>query len=154
MTAEMQTAAWGIAVAIPVLLNVMSKRSADALGLSGMILLTWVLSRVFWAFYEPPEAMQWYPVIDCAAGITVWAAWITRRAWWKMALVMLYVGQCITHTAFWAAWPSDGSLLRYLWVNNSLFACQLICVAYPGGRHVALRTLSWVSDRARRMDHA
>jgi hypothetical protein len=155
MTAELQIALWGAATVAPLALNIATKRDTDALSLSCMIVLIWTLGRVFGALYSPPESMTFYPVIDAAAGLTALSAWLTQKAGWKLALACLYVGQSIAHVAFWAAWPSEGSLLRYLWVNNGLYALQLLCVAYPGGRHVvALMALSWVSGGARHRPHA
>lgn len=136
MTSELQLALWGVATVTPLAINIATKRGPDALGLSCMIVLIWTLGRVFGALYSPPESMSWYPLIDMLAGLTALTAWQSRKAWWKLALAYLYVGQCAAHLSFWAAWPADGSLLRYLWVNNTLYACQLICVAYPGVRHV------------------
>jgi len=154
MTAELQIALWGAATCGPVLLNTATKRSADALGLSSMILLTWVMGRVLNALYTPPESMSLYPVIDMLAGATVFSAWATRPRWWKLALVALFTAQCALHAAFWLAWPSPGSLVRYLWVNNSLFALQLICVGAPGGGQLARDTLAWMSRSPWARHHA
>lgn len=155
MSTELQIFLWGIATVFPLALNLATKRGPDALGLSCMLVLIWSLGRVFGALYTPPESMQWYPVIDLCAGLTALSAWMTRKAWWKLALAYLYVGQLAAHTAFWAAWPSDGSLIRYLWVNNSLCALQIACLAYPGARHaLALLAESRLLTRYWRGGHA
>lgn len=154
MSAELQIALWGVAVCTPVLLNIATKRSADALGLSGMILLMWVMGRVLGAVYTPPESMSFYPVMDAMAGATAFYAWSSDRRAWKLGLVILFTAQCALHVAFWLAWPSPGSLLRYLWVNNSLFALQLICVGSPGVRDVARRLVGWLSRRPWARHHA
>lgn len=154
MTAELQTTLWGVAVMIPVVLNIATKRDADALGISAMILLIWTISRVFWALYTPPESMAWYPVIDSLAAGTCLTAWVTIRRWWKLALVVLFTTQCVLHAAFWLTWPEYQSLLRYVVANNILFALELLCVAAPGGSHVARDLVSRMPDRLGRFHHA
>lgn len=157
MTPELQVSLWGFAAAAPVLLNIFTRRSSDALGLSGMILLIWVMGRVLWALYTPPDSMALYPVIDAMAGATAFGAWATRRQAWKIALTWLFVLQCALHAAFWVAYPtvqSGGILLRYLQLNNAIFACQLICVGAPGGVQLSRDVSGWLSRRAWFRDHA
>lgn len=153
MSTELQIALWGTATVAPLALNILTKRSADAVGLSLMIVMIWLLGRVFWMLYTPPEAMQWYPVIDAVAGAFVFQAWLRRPVFWKVALTALFVAQCVLHAAFWMSWPADGSLLSYLVANNLLFALQLLCVSAPGGFHVARLVGHWLSDRPRGAHH-
>lgn len=154
MPIEIQAILWGLAAAVPALLNLGTNRSPDAIGLATMVFLTWVVGRVFWAFYSPPEAMQWYPVIDMMAGITALMSWQRRPAVWKGALVALFMGQLCLHAAFWMAWPAEGSLYRYILFNNLFFAAQLVCVGSPGVGHVAALAVSRVSRGARTGHHA
>ena len=154
MPVETQIALWALAVIAPVLLNLTTKRSTDALGLSAMLLLTWCFGRITGAFYSPPESMALYPVVDAFAGATAFVAWRTRRAWWKLALVGLFLGQCTLHAAFWLAWPQDGSLYQYVLTNNVLFIAELITVSVPGGAHVLGRIVDRLPGQSRSVHHA
>lgn len=154
MTAELQIVLWGAAAALPVVLNLTTERAADAKGLSMMILLIWVMGRVFGALYTPPESMQWYPVVDSLAGITCFVAWRARPAPWKLGLVGCFLFQCALHAAFWLAWPTPGSLLRYVVANNIIFACELCLVGGPGVAHGARLVGRMLSGRARARRHA
>ncbi len=80
MTSTAQVIAWGIATVAPLILNMSMKRGPDAIGLSAMLLLIWVLGRVSWALWTPPESMAINPFVDAVAGMTVFAAWLSRRA--------------------------------------------------------------------------
>lgn len=137
MTHDAQIAAWAGATAAPLVLNFLTKQRPDAIGLSAMLVLIWCLGRVFSALWLLPESMALYPLIDALAGMTAFYAWSTRPQPWKLVLTSLYVGQCAAHLAFWTAWPLEGSLVRYLWANNFLYALQLLCVASPGAVHVS-----------------
>lgn len=156
MSYEVQILMWGAAAIIPVLLNLHTKRT-DALGLSVMMLLTWVLGRITGALYSPPESMALYPIVDMACGIICFAAWATQRAWWKLALTGLFGLQCLLHAAFWLAWVADptdkATLYRYVLANNLVFASELIIVAGGAVGDVARSSSHWVLDRARSVRH-
>jgi len=156
MKPEFQIAAWGAATIAPLLLNALTRQKADAIGIAAMLVMIWSIGRVLSALWTPPESMAIYPLIDTLAGMTVFYAWMAGdRAPWKLVLTGLYVGQCATAFSFWMAWPAEASLLRYLWVNNTLYALQLLTVASPGGVHVASRLLRWsMSARAGPFRHA
>lgn len=153
MPASTQLLLWGIAVCIPVILNLAAKKT-DAVGLSAMLLLTWVFGRVTAALYPVPEAMSLYPIVDAACGITAFVAYRSRPALWKLLLASLFMLQCILHVAFWAAWPAPGSLYRYVFANNALFLLELLCVSGPGGFSVVAHLVgSGVPDRLRPFRH-
>lgn len=136
MNHQQQIAAWAVAVCLPVLLNLLTKRDSDAIGLSAMLLLTWCFGRIMGSVMTPPESMSLYPLVDSISGIVALAAWRSRRAWWKLALVGLLTAQCCLHVAFWAAWPHDGSLYRYILANNVLCALELFACSTPGVGHL------------------
>lgn len=154
MDIGIQLMLWGIAVSIPVIVNLLLKRS-DALGLSAMLLLTWVFGRISGALYSPPESMALYPVVDAACGITAFVAWKTKKAPWKLALTGLFIVQCCTHLAFWVAYPTDNaSLWRYIAINNLWFGLGLVCVAGGGVWDVARGAFSRLFSYARPSGHA
>lgn len=143
MDAQLQTALWMVAVLAPFALNSFFGRRPDAVGLSGMLVIGWGLQRVCWALWTPPEALQFYPVMDAAFGLTTFYAWLTVRRRWKLALTALFIFQCALHSAFWMGWPATSSLLRYIELNNIAFALELCIVASPGvidvARHFVFR---------------
>ena len=150
MSAEIQTALWGAATFLPVGLNLLGKRESDALGLSVMIVLIWVLGRVFWAFYPIPDCVNLYPVIDGLAAITCFTAFASRRATWKAVLGSLFLAQLALHTAYAIAYVRDPGIpifYRYIGENNIIYALELFCAAWPGGQHVGAR------DLFRRLSH-
>lgn len=154
MSAELQILLWGIATVSPLFLNLATKREADAIGLSAMLLAGWCFGRLLGVMFTPPESMTLYPVMDFAFGVVTLAAWRSQRAWWKLGIVGLLLAQCAGHLAFWIAWPADGSLYRYVLANNVLFALELLSVSVPGGLHVADHLVGSLSSRFGNLRHA
>ena len=164
MSDELQTTIWGLVVFLPLALNLATHRRVDAVGLSGLLVLIWTLSRLFWLFDSPPGSMEWYAPVDFIAGVTCFTVWKQGRQFWKLALTATFATQVALHTAFWAAWTqlggwgggfeADTLLWRYVALNNLLFVMQIVCAISPGGRHVAVRTIARVSGRVRRHRHA
>lgn len=131
MSPEQQLAAWALAVIAPFCLNAFFNRHPDAVGLSAMMIVGWGFQRVCWTIWTPPEAMQFYPIMDAAFGLTALGAWSTQKSVWKLVLSLLFVIQCSLHASFWLS-PATASLLRYIAINNILFALELSVVASPG----------------------
>lgn len=144
MSAELQISLWGLATLVPVGLNLAGKREADALGLSLMIVLIWVLGRVLWALYPLPDCVNLYPVIDGLAAVTCFTAWSSRKKHWKAGLGTLFLFQLGLHSAYAIAYaqnPAISVFYRYIGENNALFALELFCIAWPGGRDVVARVI-------------
>lgn len=136
MDAQQQIATWFVATIAPFCLNAIFKRDPDAIGLAGMIIVGWCFERVCWVVWTPPEAMQLYPLMDLAFGLTTLTAWGTRPVWWKMALAAVFLFQCCVHTAFWFAYPTDAPfVIRYVAVLNYSYALELILAASSGLGH-------------------
>ena len=133
MAPEQQIALWFVATILPFCINGFWGRRPDALGLSGMLIIGWCFQRVCWVIWTPPEAMQFYPVMDVAFGMTALLAWVTERAWWKLALAGTFLFQCCLHAAFWLAYPTVwANVIRYEAVLNISYAVELSLVAAPG----------------------
>lgn len=151
MTPSQQVILWGVAVCVPVALAMRNHR-LSALGIATMVLLGWALSRVMSLFYDPPESMAWYPVLDLMFGALVYVSWRQEHAWWKLTLIGLYLVQLAAHAAFWLAYPADGTeyekavtVYRYTGVTNVPFALELLTLAWAGGLDGLARRLgSWV----------
>lgn len=156
MSYEIQLLLWGVAVCLPVMLNIMTKR-VDAVGLSAMLLLTWCFGRITAALYSPPESMTFYPLVDAACGVTAFAAWVTRRAWWKLALTGLFGLQLALHASYWVSWvidPTDkAALYTYVLANNLVFASELLLVGGGALVDVARGIGHGMLDRARAVRH-
>lgn len=153
MSTNAQIAGWGVAVLLPFMLNMKTKQSPDAVGLAGMLVLIWSFDRVLWALVGPPQSMALNPLLDSCAAIIAFSAWMSRPKWWKLGLVGLFVAQDCLHLAFWVGWPQYSKLISYIALNNLLFLGQLICVASPGGSHVARSVFGWVSHRPRNVHY-
>lgn len=148
MTPGAQIALWGLAAMAPLLLNLITRSRADAVGLAFMLLAGWLLGRIIAALAAPPESMQWYPLVDAVAGALTFRCWQKRPEAWKLVVTFLLIGQCTLHASFWLSGPAPGALTLYLVANNTLFALQLLTVASPGGRRVARLLLPRLSDLA------
>lgn len=137
---SVQVALWGIAAVAPVAIAYRYHR-LPVLGLATMLVLGWCVGRLAGAFWEAPDGMRIYPLMDAVFGALAFMAWRHERAWWKLVLVGLFLGQSALHAAFWLAYPPNGYppevagpiLYRYVVANNVLFACELLCVAWAGG---------------------
>ena len=93
MNESAQILSWALGVSIVVGVNLFNRKDPDALGLSMMLLIMWVISNVLAAFYAPPDSMRLYPFMDLAGGLTAYVAYKTRKAWWKLGLAYLLLIQ-------------------------------------------------------------
>ena len=113
-------------------------RFGDLLACSGLLATTWTISFILTQFYSPPNSWIFYPVMDAAVGGAVMFAWFSKRARWKLVLVLLFLLQCIMHVAFWLHRERPYSVQwTYAFFLDLTFALQLLTVAWPGGAHVA-----------------
>lgn len=143
MTPEQQVAVWFLATLLPFCVNGFFGQRPDAVGASAMMIIGWGFQRVCWAIWSPPEALQLYPLIDLAFGMTMLGAWGSEKRAWKLILGVLFLVQCALHASFWFH-PVAGSLLRYLGLNNMLYALELCVAASPGvGSALAVLLGDW-----------
>lgn len=154
MGAEAQVMVWGAAVILAVALNYRQKGDPDAFGLSVMLLMIWVMGRITWAVWSPPQSQALYPLIDYAAGCACFWAWQTKPAPWKLIMAMTFMVQLALHAIFWAA-PvvfSTESVGQYTYTSalNAIFAMQLLIVGWRGVRDGVLagRIGAWVRSRS------
>ena len=105
----------------------------DALGASGALFLTWVVSASATHLGMIPDSWIVYPSMDALVG--GWVAWIAyqRPAAWKIALLVLFILENVLHVAFWAQPTRPDSLLfLYIVALDVLFALQLAVTGFPG----------------------
>lgn len=142
----------------PLILNLVTRQRADAVGLAGMLVLTYAFGRVMRVWLTPPEALQFYPLEDALCAIITFAAWRTQREWWKVALCGLFLFQLCAHAAFWASWgvnPTDKVALRtYMVLLNATYILQLLTVSTGGIRRVAILAISLFPLRGRFVRHS
>lgn len=132
MPENLQLALWALAVYAPLLLNILTKRDADSVGIAGLLLAGWCLSRIVSMFYSVPDSMRFYPVQDVACVVVIFGALLTRPAWWKGVLTVLFMFQLCLHATFWSAWDLGHSdaLPFYRAANNGTFALELLTVGW------------------------
>jgi fucose 4-O-acetylase-like acetyltransferase len=151
MPVTVQIYLWGFAAVLPLLLNIGTRRNADAIGLAGMLLITWCIGRVVSMFYTVPQSMGYYPFEDAICGAIAFAAWRTQREWWKLLLTGLFVLQLALALSFWGAWSQGHkeALNFYRPANNASFALELLCAGWGALAYVGGHLLSRVPGLAR-----
>lgn len=140
---------FGALLLIPFLLNLAASRHnyeryVDPLFASGMLGAIWAFSNIVGAFWAFPASMQFNPMVDLIGLSIVVAAYMTQRQRWKLVLAFLFLGQLAAHAIFWWDLRQQAPLVSgrdYVGLLNLLWMAQLICVASPGGGHVASRAL-------------
>jgi hypothetical protein len=154
MSVDLQIALWGLAVCSPFAVNLSIRKDVDAIGISGMLVLIWIAGRVLWVALGPPDCAALNPVIDAVAGATVFGAWLTRKALWKLALCSLYIGQIALAFDYAWHWDSRELFISYLQLNNTLFVGQILCVLFPGAVDVARSICRCMPHRPRNVHPA
>lgn len=117
----------------------------------GLLLLLYCIGgNILWASLPEPDSYRLDPALDLAAVVIVGVLHWRRPAWWKAALALCFLTQLGLEAWFWTAkvgWAPELPLRLYEPLINALFVGQLLCVALPGGGHVAGRVLAWLSHR-------
>jgi hypothetical protein len=148
-----------VATFTPLLLNHFTRQKADTIGLAGMLVIVWVFERLLRVWYDPPEALRPYSVIDFTCGLITLRAWARGgREWWKMALVSVFAFQLCGHAAYWWSWvedPTNKHALRvYMVYLNLTYLVELALVSVGGVRSVLAALGARISGRARNLSDA
>lgn len=129
-------------------------RYADALGASVLLCIGYGMSNLLVGLYGFPEAVLAFPVLDMALLFLVARAARKNMEPWKLIIALLLVFQLAIHASFIGRWHIEGieydDLWRYAFLNNGVFALQLLTVGSAGFGHAVVRSLDWLSDRRRR----
>lgn len=137
---------FGFLLTIPFALNFLASRDdyrryVDAMFVSGMLGAIWAFTNLMAVPYAFPASKMFHPLVDLIGLSITIAAYMTQRQRWKVMLAFLFLGQLVAHTQFWWSFyhQSGMSGRDYLGLLNVLWFAQLLCVASPGGGHVAVR---------------
>lgn len=138
------------------------RRDCDDLKAAMALMVGWIISAslrdaVRGGVLTADQVILANPVMDLATGLFIAAMFKARPARWKLAILMLLMGQMISHVAFGLSDTGHSSRYVYaLWLNLS-FIAQLACAGAPGanertrdvGRSLRRRALSRSYGRAR-----
>ncbi len=146
---------YGVMLLIPFLLSLVAsrddyKRHIDALFATGMLAAIWAFTNSMAVIWDFPHNKIFHPLVDLIGLSIVIAAYMTQKQRWKLVLAFLFLGQLCAHAVFWWGIREQAELMSgrdYVGLLNLLWFAQLICVATPGGGHVAIRALHWLRDR-------
>ena len=72
------------------------RRSADALGAAYALLGTWVVTQIS-HWWVPHPYNQLFPAMDFLVMSVMAVAWRNRFQPWKVAMVALFLAQCVLH---------------------------------------------------------
>lgn len=122
------------------------KHHVDAMFAAGMLCVVWAFTNLIAQVYDFPANKQFHPQVDLIALSACVVAYMTQPSRWKLVLGLLFLGQLSLHAWFWLALVGfvdrPTQLGRaYIFLLNLLWFGQLVCVATPGGTHVAHRAL-------------
>lgn len=148
---------YGVALLLPFALSLLASRDdyvrhVDALFASGMLAAIWAFTNIIAVIWTFPHNKVFHPLVDLIGLSIVVAAYMTQKQRWKLVLAWLFLGQLALHAVFWWNLFEQASLMSgrdYVRLLNLLWFAQLICVALPGGGHVANRALHWLREHGR-----
>lgn len=118
----------------------------DAIFVSLLLLVAWAWSKLLWAMHVDFTRLYW--LTDSIQAAAVGALWAAQPAAWKFALLLVFLDKAVLHVLFRAHWL--GSRHDYIAALNGLFALELLCAAWPGGRHVGSHLGDWLAADHRR----
>jgi hypothetical protein len=123
--------------------------------LCAFLLLTFFSAcTLFWTVFPEPLAYAPNPVMDFAAAWLIGMLYERRREYWKVALWACFATQIALATWFWfSLWLPEVivplPLSTYKWLNNAMFAVELIIVSSPGIGYVVRPAVARVLRRRR-----
>lgn len=142
----------GITLCVLVLVWATEKRHADTLGIALMLLVSWALTNVQDAAFDPPESKGFNAVADATLGLTALLAYQARKQTWTLVTALLCGFQMITHVVYQAIPETGWTTYVYDVVNNATYALKLAAVSSPGARDV-VRALSGLRNRSLESHH-
>jgi len=129
------------------------RRHVDALGVSLMFCVSYLLTNTLEMTMGWPDMIAWLPFLDAALCAMVYFNWRRHPKSWKAVVVAALVGQLALHFAATVLWKTDqlsfsGTLL-YATLINGLYAVQLFANGSVGVGHGLGRLFAARRDRRR-----
>lgn len=122
------------------------RRNVDALGVSLMFVVSYILTNVLWASVGWPDMVAWFPFIDATLCAMIYFNWRRHPKRWKAVVMAALVVRLVAHFAATVLWKGEqltptGTYL-YATIINGAFAIQLLAVGSVGVGHGVGRLLS------------
>jgi hypothetical protein len=129
------------------------RRHVDALGVSLMFCVSYLLSNVLEATMGWPDMIAWLPFLDATLCAMIYFNWRRHPKPWKAVVVAALVAQLSLHFAATVLWKSDqlspAASLLYAALINGLYAVQLFANGSVGVGHGLGRLFASRRDRRR-----
>ena len=107
----------------------------DAVLLAWAMMFVWLICTVADTWLTPPESKALNAPLDAALGVWVLLLFVARHDRWKLPLLFLLVLQGVMHFVYQTKPLTPGILWWYTLGLNVTFVAELVCIAWPGGRH-------------------
>lgn len=134
-------------LAVPLALNILASRDdfgrfVDPIIASVLLCGIWGFTTATAQVFPFPESKQFHSLVDLSGLIAMTLMFMTRFAWWKLSVALLFGLQLWAHYWFWDNWSAGVNLGRsYILALNVLWVGQLVSVSIPGGTFIARRAL-------------
>lgn len=135
------------------------RKNVDALGVSLMFVVSYILTNVLAATVGWPDMVAWLPFMDAALCAMIYFDWRRHPRAWKAVVMMALVAQLVAHFGTTVVWKTDqltfsGTYL-YATIINGAFAIQLLAVGSVGVGHGLGRLLTaWLNIRGLALDES
>jgi uncharacterized membrane protein HdeD (DUF308 family) len=122
------------------------RRHVDALGVSLMFCVSYLLTNVLAVTLGWPDMIAWFPFLDGVLCAMIYFNWRRHPKAWKAVVMAALVAQLVLHFAATVLWKTDqltfnGAYL-YATLINGAFAIQLLAIGSVGVGHGLGRLLA------------
>lgn len=129
------------------------RRHVDALGVSLMFVVSYVLTNVLSITVGWPDLVAWLPFLDATLCAMAYYNWRRHPRAWKAVVMAALVAQLVAHFAATVLWRGDqltssGAYL-YATLINGAFALQLLAAGSVGVGHAVGRLFALRRDLRR-----
>jgi len=119
------------------------RRHVDALGVSLMLVVSFILTNVLEVTVGWPDMVVWFPFMDAAFCAMLYVNWRRHPRAWKAVVMASLVAQLVAHFGATVLWESDqltrsGTYLYATFINGA-FALQLLATGSVGIGHAVGR---------------
>jgi len=119
------------------------RKNVDALGVSLMLVVSFILTNVLEVTVGWPDMVVWFPFMDAAFCAMLYFNWRRHPRTWKAVVMASLVAQLVSHFGVTVLWESDqltrsGTYLYATFINGA-FALQLLATGSVGIGHAVGR---------------